>query len=106
MIGRWKESFNSVFSNPERRTILLITVSVFAVALIIISRGSIDINRLFYKPEESVLYNTLNFVAIMSLCYAFGFVFSRIQVRIRSGSFRKDGPPPETPEKAKQRGPT
>lgn len=79
--------FRDVFNNPERRSILLATISVSALIAFFLCFDMAKVNRIFYKPEQSLLYNIVNFVGVMGGCFVFGFVFSRAMIWVKSGSF-------------------
>jgi hypothetical protein len=81
--------FENLFSNPERRSALAVTLIVAVVIVVILMFDMSRLNTLFYKPDQSLLYNVVNFFSVMSVCFLFGFIFSRLQLWVRSGSFLK-----------------
>ena len=90
MLARIRDTFSDVFNNPLRRQILVTTVCLVISVICFLAFDMRRLNRIFYKPERSVLFNIVNFVAVMAGCFAFGFVFSRLQLWIHGGSARQE----------------
>lgn len=101
---KFVEVFQNVFHNAERRLILLATIGVASLIAFFMCFDMSTVNRIFYKPEQSLLYNIVNFVGVMCTCFTFGFVFSRLMMWVKSGSFKaKKDPAPKHGKRNKRR---
>jgi hypothetical protein len=85
----FKQQFHDVFNNPERRSILFLTVTVALLITIFLSFDTNRLYRLFYRPEMSIGGNLVNFVGVMCGCFVFGMLFSRLVLWIRSETTEK-----------------
>lgn len=103
MLSQLRQCFDGVFSDPTRRRSLVMCLGIVVSIVCVLAFDMRQLNRIFYKPERSLLYNVFNFVFVMFGCFAFGFIFSRLQIWVSSGSFAPEKAPAARSDKRKKK---